>query len=138
MTDVSAEVRRRARDRCEYCLIPQVLFDRRFHIEHIVAKQHGGRTTIDNLALACWQCNLKKGPNLSAIDPGTGELCRLFHPRLDIWKGHFAFHEFGSPGIRVEIIGLTPVGRATVRLLELNEELRQVLRYEIRQLIQGD
>jgi 5-methylcytosine-specific restriction endonuclease McrA len=69
--DLSAEVRRRAGDRCEYCLITQALFKRRFHIEHIVAKQHGGRTNFDNLALACWQCNLKKGPNLSAIDPET-------------------------------------------------------------------
>jgi hypothetical protein len=135
VSDLSAEVRRRAGHRCEYCLIPQMLFDRSFHIEHIVAKQHGGKTTLDNLALACWQCNLKKGPNLSGLDPETGELSRLFHPRLDIWKEHFAWREAMPPTRRVETVGVTPVGRATVRLLELNEELRQALRYEVREFI---
>ena len=131
MSDIAAEVRRRAGHRCEYCLIPQALFGRRFHIEHIVAKQHGGLTSLDNLALACWQCNLKKGPNLSGIDPETGQLSRLFHPRTHIWAEHFVFRELKSKAGKVEMAGLTPVGRATVRVLELNEEFRQALRYEI-------
>lgn len=129
MIDLSTEVRRRAGHRCEYCLIPQALFRRPFHIEHIIAKQHGGTTDLDNLALACWQCNLKKGPNLTGIDPESGEVTRLFHPRNDTWTEHFAFREAKSG--RIEILGLTPVGRATARLLDMNEELRQVLRYEL-------
>lgn len=130
MTDISSEVRRRAGNRCEYCLLPQVAFRRPFHIEHIIAKQHGGPTTLDNLALACWQCNLKKGPNLTGLDPETADITRLFHPRTDNWADHFTLQKLsGKPG-RIEIAGLTPVGRATARLLEVNEEFRQVLRYE--------
>jgi hypothetical protein len=104
---------------------------RPFHIEHIIAKQHGGATSLDNLALACWQCNLKKGPNLTGIDPATGEVTRLFHPRRDIWTEHLAFLEVKSRPGRVEITGLTAVGRATVRLLDMNEEHRKALRYEM-------
>lgn len=85
MTELAAQVRRRAQNRCEYCLIPQAAFRRPFHIEHILAKQHGGLTQFDNLALACWQCNLKKGTNLTSIDPETGAVTRLFHPRTDEW-----------------------------------------------------
>jgi hypothetical protein len=38
--------------------------------------------------------------------------------------------ESGWP-LGIEIRGLTPVGRATVRVLGLNEEIRQMLRYEL-------
>jgi hypothetical protein len=129
--EIAAEVRRRAQNCCEYCLIPQSAFRRRFHVEHILAKQHGGPTQLDNLALACWQCNLKKGTNLTSIDPDTGELTRLFHPRTDEWTDHFASRIVEWRIGRMQIAGLTPIGRATVRLLDMNEELRQVLRYEI-------
>lgn len=98
--------------------------------EHIVAKQHGGLTRLDNLALACWQCNLKKGPNLSGVDPETGQITELCHPRIQTWSEHFAFRELKSKG-KIEMAGLTPVGRATVRVIELNDEFRQALRYEI-------
>ena len=54
----------RAGDRCEYCLIPQIADDLPFHIDHIMAQQHGGETIAANLALACYACNLHKGPNL--------------------------------------------------------------------------
>jgi hypothetical protein len=131
VNDLAIEVRRRAGHRCEYCLIPQALFERRFHIEHIVAKQHGGLTRLDNLALACWQCNLKKGPNLSGIDPETGQVTALFNPRVHAWAEHFVFQELKSEAGRIEMAGLTPAGRATIRVLELNEEFRQVLRYEV-------
>jgi len=131
VSEIATEVRRRAGHRCEYCLIPQALFGRRFHLEHIVAKQHGGLTRLDNLALACWQCNLKKGPNLSGIDPESGQMTGLFHPRIHTWAEHFVFRELQSKVGKVEMAGLTPVGRATVRVLELNEEFRQALRYEI-------
>src|ERR1035437_6502928 len=62
MNGWSEAVRRRAGNRCEYCRLPQGAFPRGFHIEHIVARQHGGPTRLDNLAFACWSCNLKKGP----------------------------------------------------------------------------
>ena len=69
MSDPATEVRRRAAGLCEYCRIPEAAFRRPFHIEHVIARQHGGVTELDNLALACWTCNLKKGPNLTGIDP---------------------------------------------------------------------
>ena len=130
MNDIPVEVRQRAGHRCEYCRIPQALFRRCFHIEHIIAKQHGGPTQLDNLALACWQCKLKKGPNLTGLDPETGDIRRLFHPRTDNWADHFTLQKLNGKPVRIEIAGLTPVGRATARLLEVNEDFRQVLRYE--------
>ncbi len=96
-----------------------------------MAKQHGGATYLDNLALACWQCHLKKGPNLTGIDPETGGIIRLFHPRQDTWAEHFQLQENRAVPERMEILGLSPVGRATARLLDMNEELRQALRYEL-------
>jgi hypothetical protein len=130
MSELTDEVRRRSGLRCEYCGVPQAAFRRSFHIEHIVAKQHGGATNLDNLALACWHCNLKKGPNLAGLDPQSGQLVELFHPRKDRWSEHFAMDlpPGGSPAM--EIRGLTPTGRATVKVLGMNEEIRQMLRYE--------
>jgi len=46
-------VRRRAAGRCEYCLLRQEHCDLAHHVEHIVAKQHGGSDDAGNLALAC-------------------------------------------------------------------------------------
>ena len=131
MSEPAAAVRRRAGDRCEYCCLPQSAFRRAFHIEHIVARQHGGSTRLDNLAFACWNCNLKKGPNLSGVDPQTGQVTALFHPRKDEWEEHFSAVIAPSSRSVVEIRGLTPVGRATVQVLGLNEEMRQMLRYEL-------
>jgi hypothetical protein len=122
-------VRSRAIDRCEYCRIHQRIYpDFTFHIEHIVARQHGGRDEADNLALACHLCNKKKGPNLSGVDPDTGVLTRLFHPRTDQWNEHFRAAENGH------IMGLTDVGRTTVQLLDMNSEIRTRIRLEIRRL----
>ncbi len=82
----------RAHQRCEYCLIHQD--DEpfyRLHVEHVIAKQHGGADHPDNLALACHHDNEHKGPNLSGIDPKTGKVVRLFHPRRQRWSRHFRF-----------------------------------------------
>jgi hypothetical protein len=118
-------VRRRADYRCEYCLLRQEYNDLVHHIEQIIAKQHGGRDDLDNLALACSRCNLQKGPNLTGIDPSSGATVRLFHPRHDIWVEHFRFR-----GPTVE--GLTPSGRATIHLLAMNDDRRLNLRSELR------
>jgi hypothetical protein len=117
-------VRRRADNRCEYCLLPQAHSELTHHIEHIVSKQHGGRDDIDNLALACHRCNLHKGPNLTGVDPLTGGVVSLFHPRGERWAEHFLFR-----GVR--ITGITPTGRATVHLLAMNDTRRLELRSEL-------
>jgi hypothetical protein len=115
-------VRRRAGNACEYCGLPQeALPDLTFHIEHIVARQHQGTDDPFNLALACDRCNLYKGPNLAGIDPMGGEAVALFHPRRDVWAAHFV--QRGGT-----IVGLTRIGRATVRLLNMNAEHRVKLR----------
>ena len=117
-------VRRRADNRCEYCLLPQAHSELTHHVEHIVAKQHGGSDDLDNLALACHRCNLRKGPNLTGVDPMSGEVVPLFHPRRDQWAEHFLFR-----GVR--IMGITPVGRATVHVLAMNDARRLELRSEL-------
>jgi hypothetical protein len=76
-------VRRRARLRCEYCRLPEAIAELPFQFDHVIAEQHGGLATEDNLALARARCNRHTGPNLSGIDPGSGKLTRLFNPRLD-------------------------------------------------------
>ena len=83
-------VRQRASNRCEYCGLPQSaepFFV--YHMEHIVARQHGGSDAPENLAPVCYHGNAHKGPNLSALDPESGALVRLFHPRRDRWEEHF-------------------------------------------------
>ncbi len=117
-------VRRRADDRCEYCLLHQKHSRFTHHVEHIVAKQHGGLDDAENLALACHRCNLRKGPNLTGVDPSTGEVAHLFHPRRDRWAEHFV-----ARGARLE--GITSVGRATVHLLQVNDARRVELRFEL-------
>ena len=117
-------VRKRAADRCEYCRLHQEHSGLRHHIEHITAKQHGGSDDAENLALACHRCNLHKGTNLTGIDPQTGQLAPLFHPRRDRWPDHFAFE-----GAR--IIGISAVGRATVQVLDMNDARRLDLRTEL-------
>ena len=87
-----------------------------FHVEHIIARKHGGKDRLENLAWSCIFCNLYKGPNLASFDPDTGELTRLFNPRGDRWDEHFRLD-----GTR--ITGLTPVGRTSVWLLEMNSEI---------------
>ena len=115
-------VRRRAGDRCEYCRLPQAAEpDARFHIEHIVARQHGGADDEANLALACHRCNRHKGPNLSGIDPVSNRAAFLFHPRRENWEEHFRTEQF-------EVVGLTAAGRTTVALLQMNAPVRVELR----------
>lgn len=116
------EVRRRVGDVCEYCRLPQAASSfARFHVEHIIARQHGGPSELDNLALACSFCNFHKGPNIASIDPEGGALVPLYHPRRDTWSDHFSFEG-------TLIVGRTPIGRATVSLLAMNEWQRLELR----------
>jgi hypothetical protein len=118
-------VRRRAAHRCEYCHLPQQATPFMvFHVEHIIARQHldEERTDPSGLALACDRCNAFKGPNLSTVDPETGNRVDLFNPRTDEWSEHFMVFE----GI---IVGLTPIGRATARLLNMNAPRRVELRF---------
>jgi HNH endonuclease len=87
--DLTREVRERAGARCEYCHLPAAFHMAPFQIDHIIAKQYGGETVFDNLALACIHCNRFKGPNIAGLDSNSGQIVRLFHPRRDKWQQHF-------------------------------------------------
>ncbi len=118
-------VRERAANRCEYCRIHQdhdAFFT--FHVDHIIAQQHRGPTSADNLALSCYRCNSHKGPNIASIDPDTKAMVPLFHPRRDVWADHF---EWNGP----LLVGRTPIGRATVALLCINHPDYVLLREEL-------
>jgi hypothetical protein len=114
-------VRTRASYLCEYCRLPQEFSELRFHIEHIIPCQHGGGDEPDNLALACPDCNLYKGPNLAGIDPQTGQIVSLFHSRRDTWSEHFAYEG-------LDIVGTTAAGRTTALLLKMNDPDRKRVR----------
>jgi hypothetical protein len=121
-TTVRDLVRRRAGDRCEYCRLKQEhLPFSTFHVEHIIPRKHGGNDDPSNLALACDRCNAHKGSNLTGIDPDTGAIVRLFNPRVQAWDNHFVLSN-------VTIVGLTAIGRATVRVLNMNDARRIRLR----------
>jgi hypothetical protein len=90
-------------------------------LDHIVALQHRGATSSENLAECCGHCNSNKGPNLSGIDPKTGRHVALFHPRRDIWRKHFRWRN-------ARLVGLTPKGRTTIEVLKINDENRIAVR----------
>lgn len=114
-------VRQRAKGACEYCRIHQAFEAAPLQIDHVIAQKHGGLTEPENLAIACLSCNLYKGPNIAGLDPDTGSLCRLFHPRRDAWHENFQW----NGGV---LLGLTPVGRTTITVLCINDPSRVALR----------
>jgi hypothetical protein len=117
-------VRQRAGDRCEYCQLHESDRPLGFHIEHIVAKKHRGSDDVNNLAWSCFECNLGKSSNLSGRDIVTGRIVVLFNPRRQRWARHFAWDG-------AVLAGLTPCGRATIDVLNINAphriELRELL-----------
>ena len=110
-------VRLRARGFCEYCRIPERLTLAEHEIDHVIAVKHGGQTVAENLALCCTICNRFKGSDTASIDPESGQLAPLFHPRVDLWNDHHTFRDG-------EIVGLTAKGRVTIRLLQMNRANR--------------
>jgi hypothetical protein len=95
-----------------------------FEVDHILPRKHQGSTVLENLAFACVYCNSFKGPNLSGVDPISGRVSLLFHPRKNRWKAHFTRN---GP----VIVGLTPIGRATIAVLAMNHPRSLVIREEL-------
>jgi len=116
--DLEAAVRDRARNACEYCLIPQTAEITDHQIDHVIARKHAGETTLENLAVSCFHCNVHKQTDLTGIDPDT----RAINPRMDRWVDHFTML---SDGV---IIAKTAVGRVTVYVLKMNESESVTLR----------
>jgi hypothetical protein len=107
----------RANNQCEYCLISQDLVASSHQIDHVIAEKHGGPTEAENLALSCAICNLRKGSDISSIEPETGLIVPLFNPRQQSWTDHFVFDD-------AIVVGLTATGRTTVAFLRLNSSER--------------
>lgn len=108
------ELRKLAGARCDYCRMPERFDPLPFQVDHIIAEQHGGVTIIENLAWSCLHCNKRKGPNIAGIDPESGHLVALFHPRRQSWRRHF----FWDGAI---LRGRTRSARATIAVLGIND-----------------
>lgn len=107
---------------CEYCLVPEKYHPfSRHHIDHIFSKKHGGTTELANLALACPECNRKKGTEIGSRKHPEGEFIPLFNPRIAAWRDHF---ELNWAIIR----GKTEIGEITVKILGLNDKFRVTFR----------
>jgi hypothetical protein len=109
----------RAVDRCEYCHLRAEYSQLRFVCDHIISRKHGGSDEPDNLAYSCPHCNSHKLDNIAGLDSPSRDPVRLFNPRSDIWSEHFRWDG-------AQLVGLTAVGRTTVRVLAVNifERLR--------------
>src|SRR5712691_658791 len=112
---------RRAGHRCEYCQVAQEHEPLPFEIDHVIARKHRGLTRANNLCLACFACNNHKGPNLAGVDPKTKRIVALFNPRRHRWQRHF---RWDGP----ILVGLTPLGRTTIAVLEINLDYRIAFR----------
>jgi hypothetical protein len=111
----------RADHRCEYCGMHQSLQGATFHVEHILPQSKSGSDEPENLCLACPRCNLLKSSRTHGIDPVTGATVAIFDPLDQHWHDHFQWNGY-------EITARSTVGRATIELLELNSERRQLIR----------
>ncbi|MGI8467034.1 MAG: HNH endonuclease [Pyrinomonadaceae bacterium] len=108
-------VRKRAKEICEYCRIPESFSPQPFCFEHILPKFADGKTTAENLALACQGCNAFKATRTEFADEITETKAQVFNPRKQIWSEHFAWSADFT-----EVFGITPTGRATIKALKLN------------------
>jgi hypothetical protein len=108
------EVQTRDQGRCSWCRLAQRGQGATYHVDHIRPRSRGGSTTLENLALQCPSCSLRKADKIDAIDPTTGDSVPLFHPLLQNWEDHFRLADDGT------CEGLSSVGRATVDALGMN------------------
>lgn len=110
-------------NRCAYCQSSQELIGAFFEIDHIIPLAKGGQTVEENLCWCCPLCNRYKGATTIEVDAVTGKRIKLFHPRHQQWKQHFQWSSDGTL-----IVGRTITGRATVKALNMNNDLIVPLR----------
>ena len=127
---VRLTIRLRAKDCCEYCLLPTTS---QFHIDHVIppslwddyvagslpAVQYRpgrrGPDHLDNFAWCCPFCNIAKRQQV-ALKIGRRSF-RIFDPRHDRWSDHFIFvHNY------LFIVGFSGIGQATERALGFNSQ----------------
>jgi len=102
---------------CEYCRSQAKYATDPLVIDHIDPVSRGGQTVAGNLALSCQTCNNYKYTKIEAVDPVTEQLVLLFHPRQMSWTDHFIWNENA-----IQMVGITPIGRATIALLQTNRD----------------
>lgn len=117
-------VAQRAHLRCEYCLVHQDDMFVSYAVDHIIAIKHGGGNELSNLAYTCPYCNQYKGSDFATFLESYDDIVVLFNPRKHDWDEHFE-------AIDGEIIPLTRIGQASVKIFRFNEPdlliLRQIL-----------
>ncbi len=111
------QIKERARYLCEYCLSPERFCTAYYEGDHIIPSSLGGTDNFDNFANTCGGCNNNKSNHTHAIDPLTGQIVPLYNPRIHIWEDHFGWDE-----TYVLMLGISPIGRATIKKLRLNRD----------------
>ena len=110
-------IKERAQYLCEYCLSPERFCASYYEGDHITPPSAGGTDDYENFANACGGCNNNKSNHIQAIDPISGHVVSLYNPRLHIWEEHFGWNETFTL-----MLGISPIGRATIKKLKLNRE----------------
>jgi 5-methylcytosine-specific restriction endonuclease McrA len=119
------QVALQAGHRCEYCHASEAVFNLPLEVEHIVPVARGGKDTMTNWALPYRACNFYKAALIRGRDPDSDAVVRLFHPREDQWENHFQVAPESG-----EIVGRTPIGRATVARLGINSAAQVAARQQ--------
>lgn len=112
------KVTQRAKGHCEYCQASEEVAGQKFHVDHIVPRISEGKTILENLCLACPGCNGAKLDHQAGLDPASGHSVVLFNPRQHQWHEHFCWDKEGAA-----MVGLSEIGRATIKTLKLNRPL---------------
>lgn len=120
---IRKEVANRAKNACEYCLIPESFsLSTPYHIDHVISEKHNGSSEYDNLAYACPVCNISKGSDIATYLHDIKATVPLYNPRADQWNSHFKLNESG------ELTPLSEISRGTILLLGLNDMETKTLR----------
>jgi HNH endonuclease len=116
---ISVELRNRIRahdrNRCCYCLTTESNSGIRMTCDHFWPRTKDGKTSFENLCLACRSCNEFKSNTTEALDTISGETVGLFNPRLHNWPTHFEWIADST-----EVVGISAIGRVTVTVLQMN------------------
>ncbi len=110
---------KKAKNRCGYCHTQESVSGVHLTLEHIIPQSKGGESKEPNLWLSCRLCNESKGVYIDFLDTESGSIVPLFNPVTQNWTDHFSWIEAGA-----RLAGLTPIGRATIAALDLNDEFR--------------
>ena len=116
---------------CEYCQSQDKFSPDYFTIDHVLPLEEGGTDELSNLAYACFLCNRLKSNKTTVFDLISQTYVPIFNPRIHSWQEHFAWN-----GEYLHIIGLTPTGRGTVEVLQLNR--KKLLEYRMALIAFGE